>query len=209
MRDEKAIIEQQAELQAKILNILNGSGGGNERGSPNPAGMGGAPGHPGKRPSGLAALQDSYGGMQQAPQQASPSINLDNPNIQMALDNLIQSGPNLLKNIAPGGTPPGKSYPQQPGGGGGGAALLMTPGGGGMDQSPYGNGRPNNRGGGGYPPQHNKPPGPGGFGNNGQAAQNQGYGGPAARMPNQGLRPQGGMPPQHGQPRFPAYGRPY
>lgn len=30
----------------------------------------------------------------------SALINFDNPNVQKALDNLIQSGPNLLKNIS-------------------------------------------------------------------------------------------------------------
>ena len=30
---------------------------------------------------------------------ANPLINFDNPNVQKALDNLIQSGPNLLKSI--------------------------------------------------------------------------------------------------------------
>lgn len=36
----------------------------------------------------------------------SSLINLDNPNIQKALDNLIQSGPNLLKTLSNAPGPP-------------------------------------------------------------------------------------------------------
>ena len=90
--------QQQQDLQNKILNILNGSGSG-----PTPV----------ANPAPTQSAQgQGYGaggsvmstGRPQQPASAggggsNPLINFDNPNVQKALDNLIQSGPNLLKSL--------------------------------------------------------------------------------------------------------------
>ena len=61
----------------------------------------------GNAPSAIQA-QSGYGGgvggsassrPQQNQQGSNPLINFDNPNVQKALDNLIQSGPSLLKSL--------------------------------------------------------------------------------------------------------------
>ncbi|XP_052062253.1 uncharacterized protein LOC127702198 isoform X3 [Mytilus californianus] len=82
--------DTQKDLQAKILSILNGPGEGPGLGSM----------------VGLSQQPQGNGSMdgRQAPGGMSSLINLDNPNVQKALDNLIQSGPNLLKTLshAPG-----------------------------------------------------------------------------------------------------------
>ncbi|XP_076111814.1 uncharacterized protein LOC143080046 isoform X6 [Mytilus galloprovincialis] len=82
--------DTQKDLQAKILSILNGPGEG--------AGLGGMVGLS-QQPQGNGSMDG-----RQAPGGMSSLINLDNPNVQKALDNLIQSGPNLLKTLshAPG-----------------------------------------------------------------------------------------------------------
>jgi len=76
-------------LQAKILSILNGPG---EEGSLPP---------PEKRMPTRGGLMGN-GAHQQAGGQGGMSslINFDSPSVQKALDNLISSGPNLLKNIS-------------------------------------------------------------------------------------------------------------
>lgn len=93
-KEDNSLQQQQQELQAKILSILNGPGDSVAPQAPKPnQGMGnGAPG--GGAQSGMSSL-----------------INFDNPHVQKALDNLIQSGPNLLKNISstPGIKPVGAS----------------------------------------------------------------------------------------------------
>ncbi|KAL5022218.1 hypothetical protein ScPMuIL_001373 [Solemya velum] len=83
---------QQQELQAKILSFLNGSGNtGANPVQPRPgAGLSGV------SRAGLPTQQQQQGGNSSM----SALINFDNPNVQKALDNLIQSGPNLLKNIS-------------------------------------------------------------------------------------------------------------
>lgn len=93
---EPKAVDAQKDLQAKILSILNGPG----------EGAGSAP-PPQSHGNGALDHRQGPGGM-------SSLINLDNPNIQKALDNLIQSGPNLLKNLS--NTP---GAPSQPG-----AALM-------------------------------------------------------------------------------------
>lgn len=79
-------VDVQKDLQAKILSILNG---------PGDSGVGAMS----QQPQGNGALdgRPQQGGM-------SSLINLDNPSVQKALDNLIQSGPNLSKILshAPG-----------------------------------------------------------------------------------------------------------
>ena len=87
--------DTQKDLQAKILSILNGPGEG---------GTGGM-GMMSQQPEGNGALDG-----RQQPGGMSSLINLDNPNVQKALDNLIQSGPNLLKTLSHS---PGN--PSQPG----------------------------------------------------------------------------------------------
>lgn len=83
-KEDNNLQQQQQELQAKILSILNGPGDSGVSQAPKPSpGMGnGAPLGGGGQP-GMSSL-----------------INFDNPHVQKALDNLIQSGPNLLKNIS-------------------------------------------------------------------------------------------------------------
>ena len=131
------VAAQQQELQKKILSILSGG----ENGAMPGAAFGVA-----------APLQQHMPSASNS--QASTTINFDNPNVQAALDNLISSSPNLLKNISAVG---------QPGGGDptGNGPMPM----GGQYQSPAGYGVP--------PPP---PPGRGGpspFGG--------GYGGDAGR----------------------------
>ncbi|KAK3597577.1 hypothetical protein CHS0354_018173 [Potamilus streckersoni] len=94
--------QQQQELQAKILSILNGSGTSNS-----PAAGTGGGNMPNTSQVGLSSMGHSSarGGapISHAAQQGSGGssmINLDHPNVQKALDNLIQSGPNLLRSIA-------------------------------------------------------------------------------------------------------------
>ena len=95
--DEKAIDVQQQKLQKQILSILNGEDG--------PPAVGGP---------GAAASMAGYG-MHQGTATSNPSlstsINFDNPSVQKALDDLIQSGPNLLRNITAMQQQP---TPQQP-----------------------------------------------------------------------------------------------
>ncbi|KAL3859733.1 hypothetical protein ACJMK2_009931 [Sinanodonta woodiana] len=94
--------QQQQELQAKILSILNGSGASNS-----PAAGTGGGNMPNASPAGISSMghASARGGapISHATQQGSGGstmINLDHPNVQKALDNLIQSGPNLLRSIA-------------------------------------------------------------------------------------------------------------
>jgi radial spoke head protein 4A len=71
---------QQQQLQSKILNILNGGGA--------------------RDPSQTLSTQYPVRGASVGPSTStSTSINFDNPSVQKALDNLISSGPNLLRNI--------------------------------------------------------------------------------------------------------------
>ncbi|XP_067652006.1 nuclear receptor coactivator 5-like [Haliotis asinina] len=79
--------QQQQELQTKILSILNGSGQSSTGGVPQT--------HMSShgQPPPVAPASGS-GNMNTA------LINFDNPSVQKALDNLIQSGPNLLRNIS-------------------------------------------------------------------------------------------------------------
>ena len=105
LKDEKAINEQQQELQAKILSILNGSGPAAPPAPPAPTHMNQS--YPPPQPQysqqmALPSHQQQRPMQVQSPQQASSStsINFDNPSVQRALDNLISSGPNLLRNIS-------------------------------------------------------------------------------------------------------------
>ncbi|XP_061163184.1 nuclear receptor coactivator 5-like isoform X1 [Saccostrea echinata] len=85
-KEDNSLQQQQQELQAKILSILNGPGESGAPQAPKPGpGLGVGNGGPigGGGQSGMSSL-----------------INFDNPHVQKALDNLIQSGPNLLKNIS-------------------------------------------------------------------------------------------------------------
>ncbi|XP_071091917.1 nuclear receptor coactivator 5-like [Haliotis cracherodii] len=82
--------QQQQELQTKILSILNGSG------QPTAGGSVGIP---------QTHMSSHCQPPPVAPASGSGSvntalINFDNPSVQKALDNLIQSGPNLLRNIS-------------------------------------------------------------------------------------------------------------
>ncbi|KAK3086625.1 hypothetical protein FSP39_021183 [Pinctada imbricata] len=87
--DPAHLQQEQQELQAKILSILNNP---EKAGEPKAAGPPGRPGMP--MGNGAQPQAGGQGGM-------SSLINFDNPSVQKALDNLIQSGPNLLKNINP------------------------------------------------------------------------------------------------------------
>ncbi|ESO82865.1 hypothetical protein LOTGIDRAFT_96255, partial [Lottia gigantea] len=79
--------QEQEELKTKILSILNGGG----------TAPANAPASYGDR---AVKMEQPSPVVQQRP---NPSmINFDSPSVQQALDNLIQSGPNLLKNISPG-----------------------------------------------------------------------------------------------------------
>ena len=92
--DTPNLQQEQQELQAKILSILNGPG---DKPAPKPP-------VPQARVMGNGAPGQGQAGM-------SSLINFDNPSVQKALDNLIQSGPNLLKNIS---SPQGvQGLPQQ------------------------------------------------------------------------------------------------
>ncbi|XP_045192584.1 nuclear receptor coactivator 5-like isoform X2 [Mercenaria mercenaria] len=82
--------QQQQELQNKILNILNGSGSSVASSNPPQAVQAG---------SGYAGVGGAPSRAQQSQSGSNPLINFDNPNVQKALDNLIQSGPNLLKSL--------------------------------------------------------------------------------------------------------------
>ena len=98
---ESAVAQQQQELQKKILSILNGT----ENGSPQGAAFGVAAPSQQHMPSASSS-------------QAATTINFDNPNVQAALDNLISSSPNLLKNItAVSGPGAGGDRPKSYGGG--------------------------------------------------------------------------------------------
>lgn len=74
---QKVLLKQQQELQAKILSVLN---------KPTPAPP--SPPSPVSQATPSVAIPASVSG-----------INLDNPNIQKALENLIQTGPELLQNL--------------------------------------------------------------------------------------------------------------
>ncbi len=92
--DVKAIDDQQAELQNKILDILNGDErtSAAARGQMSAAGVGMAPQG---APPGFGGANrpdpESAGG-------APTSINFNNPSVQKALDNLM--GTNVLQNIS-------------------------------------------------------------------------------------------------------------
>ncbi|XP_078688328.1 nuclear receptor coactivator 5-like isoform X4 [Branchiostoma floridae x Branchiostoma belcheri] len=126
--------QQQAELQAKILSILNQDGnaqasqaGPNPQAAAKPAAITASPAG-GKPPSlldisvqptghlkGVGTPQQAvnqYGMAQRAQPTLPPSsqatstpssLNFDNPTVQKALDSLIHSGPNLLKNLSQAG----------------------------------------------------------------------------------------------------------
>ncbi|XP_048752410.2 nuclear receptor coactivator 5-like isoform X3 [Ostrea edulis] len=118
-KEDNSLQQQQQELQAKILSILNGPGDSGAPQAPKPGpglGMGNGAPPGGSSQSGMSSL-----------------INFDNPHVQKALDNLIQSGPNLLKNISstPGIKPVGVGIMSREGepmrrevGGGGGYGGL-------------------------------------------------------------------------------------
>ena len=117
------VVAQQQELQKKILSILSGG----ENGVPPGAAFGVA-----------APLQQHLPSASNS--QAATTINFDNPNVQAALDNLISSSPNLLKNISAVGQGPGDPT--------GNGAMSM----GAQYQSPTGYGVPPPPGRGGPPP---------------------------------------------------------
>lgn len=81
------LLKQQQELQAKILSVLN---------KPTPAPPSSTPATPV-----VSAVSYSTFNHSPAPQPVTSmaGINLDNPNIQKAIDNLISSGPKLLQNL--------------------------------------------------------------------------------------------------------------
>ena len=89
--------QQQQELQAKILSILNGS----SSATTPTQGIQGVQAQSSTWAGGATAVAAPRGipPSQQPVTGGNPLINFDNPNVQKALDNLIQSGPNLLKNI--------------------------------------------------------------------------------------------------------------
>ena len=95
--------QQQQELQKKILSILNGSDGAGpppvvapSSVAPSPQLLYGvsAPALAGGR--GIGGVPLAVAAPPPAP---TTAINFDNPNVQAALDTLISSGSNLLKNI--------------------------------------------------------------------------------------------------------------
>ena len=90
--DVKAIDDQQAELQNKILDILNGDERAAPRGQMSAAGVGMAPQG---APLGFSGASrpdtEAAGG-------APTSINFNNPSVQKALDNLMHT--NVLQNIS-------------------------------------------------------------------------------------------------------------
>ena len=92
IKTEQAVAQQQQELQKKILSILNGG----ENGSPQRAAFG------------VAAPSQQHAPAASS-SQAATTINFDNPNVQAALDNLISSSPNLLKNITAVSGQPGSA----------------------------------------------------------------------------------------------------
>lgn len=170
--------QQQQELQAKILSILNGSSAAT---APSPGVQsqtstwaGGATAVAAPAPRGVPPQQQGSGG--------NPLINFDNPNVQKALDNLIQSGPNLLKNI-PVSTPvtrPGFS-----------SALGAAP----ATRAPLSQQAPAQQGYGGYQQQQQQQqpqqqsPGVGGPRMMGYGTQQQSTRPMAPRAPQQSLRP--------------------
>ncbi|XP_014669825.1 PREDICTED: nuclear receptor coactivator 5-like [Priapulus caudatus] len=81
------LLKQQQELQAKILSVLN-------KPAANPPMSGGN-----KAAQPPAPSYGNYGGAQPQTPTSVAGINLDNPNIQKAIDNLINSGPRLLQNL--------------------------------------------------------------------------------------------------------------
>lgn len=96
--------QQQQELQNKILNILNGSGSSSSNAA-QPQTVQAPVGFPGLSGVAQARSQNQSG--------SNPLINFDNPNVQKALDNLIQSGPSLLKSLPSTGTQSSASRPSQ------------------------------------------------------------------------------------------------
>lgn len=91
-KDESANLQQQQhDLQAKILSILNGPGEVKQAPPTSMSQRGMAPPAPQAR-MGNGAPQGQPG--------MSSLINFDNPSVQKALDNLISSGPSLLQNIS-------------------------------------------------------------------------------------------------------------
>ncbi|KAK6185504.1 hypothetical protein SNE40_007722 [Patella caerulea] len=89
---QSPVQQEQEELKNKILSILNG---GNTATSP--------PQQPNRSNVGYGDYRRAEPTQPQAStRSANPAlINFDNPTVQQALDNLIQTGPNLLKNINP------------------------------------------------------------------------------------------------------------
>ncbi|XP_041375810.1 nuclear receptor coactivator 5-like isoform X2 [Gigantopelta aegis] len=119
VRPNESAIQQQ-ELQSKILSMLNQNG----TGSVSVASV---------RPSmGTVQSPQAVAGIVQSPVQTATSqsnatlINFDNPSVQKALDNLIQSGPNLLRNIS------GSSQGQPPVGTSSQSLTSSRPGSGGL-----------------------------------------------------------------------------
>ena len=167
--------QQQQELQAKILSILNGSGAGSTPSQPtqgvqaqSSAWAGGAQAV--AAPRGLPASQPQGGG-------GNPLINFDNPNVQKALDNLIQSGPNLLKSIPASQAQPRPGYNSVPGAG---TASRGPP--------PQQGGQPGGYG--GYQQQQQAPQGVGAPRMGGYGGQQQGARPPMGpRTPQQPMRP--------------------
>lgn len=98
----------QAPVEADAPGMGPNSGGRNQPGmGSNPPAMGGRDAGMGSNQQGIRPNQP---GMGYNPPSSSPStyINFDNPSVQKALDNLMQSGgPNLLKNISMSGSNPG------------------------------------------------------------------------------------------------------
>ena len=84
--EEKAINDQQAELQNKILDILNGD----QSLSKLATGVNSVASRP---------TQHQTATFEQRSSTSNTSINFDNPSVQKALDNLIQSGPALMQSI--------------------------------------------------------------------------------------------------------------
>ena len=105
--------QQQQELQAKILSILNGS----STATTPTQGVQGVQAQSSVWGGGATAVAAPRGGAtsQQSGTGGNPLINFDNPNVQKALDNLIQSGPNLLKNIPASSAQTRPGYNSAPG----------------------------------------------------------------------------------------------